>query len=110
MTPGAVSVERSKEDIVIHCTKPGWQDGFASIPSNFEGWTVGNLLLSGVRLVNHIGEAKGGFNLYPPNNPDVLPAPGVGNMVEIVEFPEPERWYAGLTPDEREFAESLLRV
>jgi hypothetical protein len=31
-------------------------------------------------------------------------------MVEILEFPERERWYGGLTPNERQFADNLLRV
>jgi hypothetical protein len=64
MTPGAVSVERSKDDIAVRCTKPGWQDGFATIPSNFEGWTVGNLLLGGVIGLG-VDAATGAINNYP---------------------------------------------
>src|ERR1700756_3551533 len=31
-TPGVVRVEKSKEDIAVHCSKPGWQDAAAVIP------------------------------------------------------------------------------
>src|SRR5258706_3196851 len=48
MTPGTVTVQRSKENVTIRCTKAGWQEGFSSIPSNFEGWTVGNIIFGGV--------------------------------------------------------------
>src|SRR5437868_553093 len=47
-SPGAVTVLKSKEDMQIRCAKAGWRDGFATIPSNFEGWTVGNILIGGI--------------------------------------------------------------
>ena len=47
-SPGSVTVQKSKEDIQVRCDKPGWQEGFATIPSNFEGWTVGNILFGGI--------------------------------------------------------------
>lgn len=63
-SPGVVTVEKSKEDIVAHCTKPGWQDGFATIPSDFEGWTIGNIL--GFPLVGlGVDAATGAINNYP---------------------------------------------
>src|SRR5271169_148479 len=55
LSPGVASVEKSKEDIQIRCTKPAWQDAASTIPSNFEGWTLGNLVLGGV-----IGLTAGG--------------------------------------------------
>lgn len=64
MTPGAVSVERSKEDIQIRCVKDGYQDGIAVIPSNFEGWTVGNLIFGGIIGVG-VDAATGAMNDYP---------------------------------------------
>jgi hypothetical protein len=56
VSPGSVTVQRSKGDIQIRCTKPGWQDGVAAIPSNFEGWTAGNLVAGGPI----------GFGIMPP--------------------------------------------
>lgn len=63
-SPGAVTVERSKEDIQIRCKKDGWSDGYATIPSNFEGWTVGNILLGGVVGLG-VDAATGAVNEYP---------------------------------------------
>ena len=64
MSPGAVSVEKSKEDIQIRCAKPGWQEAALTIPSNFEGWTVGNILLGGVIGIG-VDAATGAINEYP---------------------------------------------
>lgn len=64
MSPGAVSVDKSKEDIQIRCAKPGWQEAALTIPSNFEGWTVGNILLGGVVGIG-VDAATGAINEYP---------------------------------------------
>jgi len=64
MSPGVVTVEKSKEDIQARCTKSGYQDGVATIPSNFQGWTVGNLLLGGVIGLG-VDAATGAINEYP---------------------------------------------
>jgi hypothetical protein len=63
-TPGVAKVSKSKEDIKATCTKPGWQDASATIPSGFEGWTVGNLILGGVIGVG-VDAATGAINEYP---------------------------------------------
>ncbi len=63
-SPGAVTVEKSQQDIQVRCDKPGWQEGFATIPSNFEGWTVGNILLGGVIGLG-VDAATGAINEYP---------------------------------------------
>ena len=64
ISPGVASVEKSKEDIQVRCVKPGWQDAAATIPSNFEGWTVGNLLLGGIIGLG-VDAATGAINEYP---------------------------------------------
>ena len=63
-SPGAVTVEKSKEDIQVHCTKVGFQDGVGVIPSNFEGWTAGNLIFGGIVGVG-VDAATGAINEYP---------------------------------------------
>jgi len=82
-SPGAVTVQRSKDDMQVRCTKPGWQDGFGNIPSNFEGWTVGNIILGGVIGLG-VDAATGAINNYPNAfqvpmvpvaNPGPIPAP-----------------------------------
>lgn len=63
-SPGSVTVQKSKEDIQVRCDKPGWQQGFATIPSNFEGWTVGNILFGGIVGLG-VDAATGAINEYP---------------------------------------------
>jgi hypothetical protein len=64
VTPGFVKVDKSKEDIVIRCTKPGYQDAMATIPSDFEGWTLGNLLIGGIIGLG-VDASTGALNEYP---------------------------------------------
>lgn len=63
-TPGAVTVEKSSEDIQARCHKEGYQDAVAVIPSNFEGWTVGNLVFGGIIGLG-VDAATGAINKYP---------------------------------------------
>lgn len=63
-TPASVTVERSKEDIQVRCTKEGYQEATAIIPSNFEGWTVGNLVFGGIIGVG-VDAATGAMHDYP---------------------------------------------
>lgn len=64
-SPGVVKVEKSKEDIQARCTKPGYQDGIATIPSDFQGWTLGNLLIPGGLIGFGVDAATGAMNDYP---------------------------------------------
>jgi hypothetical protein len=64
VTPGSVKIDKSKEDVLIHCTKPGYQDASGTIPSNFQGWTLGNIILGGVIGVG-VDAASGAMNEYP---------------------------------------------
>lgn len=64
VSPGTVTVQRSKENVQIRCNKEGWQEGFSTIPSTFEGWTVGNVLIGGVVGLG-IDAATGAINQYP---------------------------------------------
>lgn len=63
-TPGTVTVSKSKEDILIKCTKPGYQDAANTIPSDFQGWTAGNIILGGLIGVG-VDAATGAMNEYP---------------------------------------------
>jgi uncharacterized protein YceK len=63
-SPGVVTVEKSKEDIIARCTKADWQDGVATIPSDFEGWTIGNAVLGGFIGLG-VDAATGAINEYP---------------------------------------------
>jgi TonB family protein len=76
VTPGFVRVQKSKEDIVVRCSKPGWQDASATIPSGFEGWTLGNAVFGGLVGVG-VDAASGAINEYPHAfNVAMTPLPG----------------------------------
>ena len=88
-SPGTVTVQRSKENVEIRCNKPGWQEGYASIPSNFEGWTVGNIILGGVVGLG-VDAATGAINQYPNSFAvPMTPMPGTPTAAQPTEQPRP---------------------
>lgn len=89
ITPGVVRVEKSKEDIAVHCSKSGWQDAAAVIPSNFQGWTLGNIVLGGLVGVG-VDAATGAIHEYPHAfNVQMTPLPGtVVNSPKTGSFPD----------------------
>ena len=64
VTPGVVKVDKTKEDILIRCSHAGYQDAVSTIPSDFQGWTLGNLLLGGIIGLG-VDAATGAMNEYP---------------------------------------------
>jgi uncharacterized protein YceK len=99
-SPGSVTVEKSKEDIQARCTKPGWQDATAIIPSNFQGWTLGNILIGGVIGLG-VDAATGAINEYPnafqvPMTPETpLPSPPPIAVQPPAALPPPKGKGAG---------------
>jgi hypothetical protein len=63
-SPASVTIQRSKHDVQVRCTKEGYQDATAVIPSSFEGWTLGNIILGGVVGVV-VDASTGAMNDYP---------------------------------------------
>jgi hypothetical protein len=62
-TPGRVKVKRSKNDMDVTCKALGYQDATGSISSDFQTWTLGNLLIGGaVGLV--VDWSTGAINDY----------------------------------------------
>jgi len=47
-TPGRIKVKRSKNDMDVTCKALGYQDATGSISSDFQTWTLGNVLIGGV--------------------------------------------------------------
>lgn len=62
-TPTQVSVEKSKHDITVECTKPGYGVGKGVINSGSSMTTAGNILLGG-GIGWAIDSARGADNLY----------------------------------------------
>lgn len=63
-SPASITIPRSKHDIQVRCTKEGYQEAVAVIPSSFEGWTLGNIILGGVVGVV-VDASTGAMNDYP---------------------------------------------
>ena len=64
VSPSSATISRSKHDVQVRCTKEGYQEAVAVIPSTFEGWTLGNLIFGGVVGVG-VDAATGALNDYP---------------------------------------------
>jgi uncharacterized protein YceK len=92
VTPGKVTVERSKHDMKVTCSKQGYQDVAATIPSDIDGWTLVNFAfvnLPGLGVdawtgaINdyddtttvHMSQGYGAEPAYPsyPSQPDYPP-------------------------------------
>ena len=62
-TPGGVVVEKTKHDLTIECTKPGYQTASGVLASEIEGATWGNIILGGP-IGWAIDSASGADNEY----------------------------------------------
>lgn len=63
-TPGRVNVARSKDNVVVSCTREGYARSDELLASSFTGATLGNLLLGGLVGVA-VDAASGANNKYP---------------------------------------------
>jgi len=63
-TPGRVNVSRSKETMIVGCTRDGYDLSNEVVASSFTGATLGNILLGGVVGVV-VDAASGANNKYP---------------------------------------------
>jgi len=62
-TPGNAQISKTKHDVHISCTKEGYDDAVGVISSNFEGWTLGNILIGGIIGLG-VDAASGAMNEY----------------------------------------------
>ncbi len=65
-TPGSVMVEKSKDNISVTCNKDGYQGGGASLASEFQGMTFGNILFGGI-IGLAVDAASGAMHEYKPS-------------------------------------------
>jgi len=63
-TPNSVTVEKSKYDLSILCTKDGYEPSAQMLPSKLEDMTFGNVLFGGLIGVG-VDAATGAINEYP---------------------------------------------
>jgi hypothetical protein len=43
VTPTAAHVQRGHDDLLIKCTKPGYEEAWTTVPSHLELWTLANI-------------------------------------------------------------------
>jgi hypothetical protein len=72
-TPGKVNLSRSKADVIVSCTRDGYERSDELLASSFNGATVGNILLGG--LVGVAVDAASGANSYYPERVTIVMLP-----------------------------------
>lgn len=91
VTPGTVSLEKSKETVSVRCIKECYSDGAGVIPTNFEGMTAGNIVLGGVIGLG-VDAASGAMNNYAPEVQVLMtPIAGCGRPSERERGRRPNR-------------------
>jgi hypothetical protein len=65
-TPGSIQLEKSKDNVAVTCTKEGHQGGGASLASEFQGMTFGNILFGGIIGVA-VDASSGAMHEYKPS-------------------------------------------
>jgi len=63
-TPGIALVERGESDLLASCSKPGYETGHRSLPSDVSVMTFGNALFGGV-IGSFIDRSNGARYVYP---------------------------------------------
>jgi hypothetical protein len=63
-TPGTVKVDKTKNDILLTCDLPGYQQASTNLESGYGAGTFGNIILGGV-IGWGIDSATGADNKYP---------------------------------------------
>ena len=63
VTPGVLHIDKSIYDLGIHCSRQGFVDANATIPSALETWSLGNLAFGGFPMA--IDAADGAMGSYP---------------------------------------------
>ena len=71
-TPEVVKVDKSQHDIVVTCSKDGWDDGVGILTADFESMSFGNILIGGV-IGAAVDAGSGAMHHYPPSIMVVLP-------------------------------------
>lgn len=63
-TPTSLNIEKDKDQLVVSCKKDGCREKVFHTNSNFEGWTLGNLVFGGIIGLG-VDAASGALNEYP---------------------------------------------
>lgn len=80
-TPGTVRIDKSKNDILVTCTREGFETTAIRHVSEFGGATIANALVGG--LIGVAVDAASGANFpYPPEARLILQPPGAPPVVQ----------------------------
>lgn len=63
-TPGIIRLKRSRDDVQVRCRKQGYYPGSAVVSSDFQLWSLANLLFGAWPLWFGIDLATGAINDY----------------------------------------------
>lgn len=86
-TPGVVTVDRTKHDIIVRCALPGYETGSAVLESGTEGYAMGNTIAGGV-IGWGVDSAFGADNKYPSQvNVPLLAAPATVSTAPVETAP-----------------------
>ncbi len=65
-TPGSVRLDKSKNNLSVTCSKPGYQTATVVREPSFSSWTLGNLVAGGV--IGAVVDASSGANYEYPGD------------------------------------------
>jgi hypothetical protein len=91
ITPGSVRIDKSKNDIAISCTKPGFQPATIAQSPRFGGTTFGNIVAGGV--IGAVVDASTGANYEYPAQVIVQLAP-LAPVAPAPQYPVAPQPYA----------------
>lgn len=74
-TPGSLHIDKSKNDLAVKCSEPGYQQATMSTSPTFVGTTFGNIIFGGVP--GAVVDAATGADYAYPKEIDVNLAPVV---------------------------------
>jgi len=86
VTPGKVTVERSKHDIKVTCSKPGYQDVAQTIPSDIDDWTLVNFAFADLPGLG-VDAATGAINDYDDTTTVHMSQGGYGAEPSYPSYP-----------------------
>lgn len=103
-TPGSASIDKSKHDVSVTCSKEGYQGGGGALSSKFQGMTFGNILFGGIIGVA-VDASSGAMHQYEPSIHVTLIPEEFPSISARDEFFDTEK-----VRIEREAAEAIAKV
>lgn len=91
-TPGSVQVSKSKNDLAVTCSLPGYQTATIAQSPSFSGTTFGNIVVGGG--IGAIADAASGANYYYPSQVVMTLAatgPVAAPLAPVMGGPLPQR-------------------